>query len=150
MIRALGLLAAAGLFLAPTMSDASIRRGKDGKNHPITAPGKFQPRYKGVKLGDKRIGLPLKKQPQKKAQKQPRFTAEQIKTIEDAAVAYAAKQIGGDPVFIGNVNGDLRRLKTFTQKGVIVSTGDENDKVQFGVWRVRINKAGEPTSLQQL
>jgi hypothetical protein len=40
---------------------ASIIRDKDGEFHPVRAPGKFQPRYKGVKLDGKRIGLPLKR-----------------------------------------------------------------------------------------
>jgi hypothetical protein len=77
------------------------------------------------------------------------FTPTQVKTIENHAVKYATHQLGGGPVFLGNVNNDTPHQRTFTKQGVLVSTGDEA-KSQFYVGRVLINKTGSPIGLKDL
>lgn len=78
------------------------------------------------------------------------FTKPQIKTIENNAVRYATKQLGGGPVFLGNVNNDTPHQPIFSKKsGVLVSTGDEAN-TQFYVGRVRIDHAGTPIGMKDM
>jgi hypothetical protein len=80
------------------------------------------------------------------------FTQSQIKTIEKNAVTYARHQLGGGPVFLGDVNNSVSGPTFSAKKGVLVSTGDEagGRAPQFYVGRVHINKSGSPTSLEDL
>jgi hypothetical protein len=77
------------------------------------------------------------------------FSRSQVKTIEHNAVKYAEHRLGGGPVFLGNVNNDTPHEKVFTNKGVLVSTGDEAN-TQFYVGRVLINHAGKPIGMKDL
>lgn len=76
------------------------------------------------------------------------FSSTQVRQIESSAVRYATHELGGGPVFLGDVN-NATHAKTFTNKGVLVSTGDEASS-QFFTGRVLINKQGTPQSLKTL
>ncbi len=66
-----------------------------------------------------------------------KFTPGQIKTIEHKATSFAARKLGGGPVFTGDVTNSVHQ-PTFISKGanrgVLVSTGDEAN-TQFYVGR---------------